>query len=68
MSGNQTSGKEGVQCVMTVVCIYVCLVSYMSDFKRDSSLPACSWPSACIYPSSCDTNATAFCLVFWCFP
>ena len=24
MSGNQTSGKEGgVQCVMTVVCMYV---------------------------------------------
>ena len=31
MSGNQTSGKEGVQCVMTVVCIYVCMISYMSD-------------------------------------
>ena len=31
MSDNQTSGKEGVQCVMTVVCIYVCLISYMSD-------------------------------------
>ena len=32
MSGNQTSGKEGgVQCVMTVVCIYVCLISYMSN-------------------------------------
>ena len=34
MSGNQTSGKEGgVQCVMTVVCMYVCLISYMSDSK-----------------------------------
>ena len=32
MSGNQTSGKEGgVQCVMTVVCMYVCLISYISD-------------------------------------
>ena len=32
MSGNQTSGKEGgVQCVMTVVCMCVCLISYMSD-------------------------------------
>ena len=32
MSGNQTSGNEGgVQCVMTVVCIYVCLISYISD-------------------------------------
>ena len=32
MSGNQTSGKEGgVQCVMMVVCMYVCLISYMSD-------------------------------------
>ena len=32
MSGNQTSGKGGgVQCVMTAVCIDVCLISYMSD-------------------------------------
>ena len=32
MLGNQTSGKEGgAQCVMMVVCIYVCLISYMSD-------------------------------------
>ena len=32
MSGNQTSGKEGgVQYVMTVVCMYVCLILYMSD-------------------------------------
>ena len=32
ISGNQTSGKEGgVQCVMMVVCMYVCLISYMSD-------------------------------------
>ena len=69
MSGNQTSSKEGeVQCAVTVVCMYVCLISYMSDSKeRDSSLPANSWPSACIYPSSCDTNTTAFCLVFRCF-
>ena len=35
MSGNQTSGKEGrVQCVMTVVCKYVYLISYMSDSKE----------------------------------
>ena len=33
MSGNQTSGKEGVQCVMTVVYIYICLISYISDSK-----------------------------------
>ena len=38
MSGNQTSGKEGgVQCVImvvcTYVCIHVCLISYMSDSK-----------------------------------
>ena len=34
MSGNQTSGKEGgVQCVMAVVCMYVCLILYMSDSK-----------------------------------
>ena len=27
MSGNQTSGKEGgVQCVMAVVCMYVCML------------------------------------------
>ena len=27
MSGNQTSGKEGgVQCVMTIVCMYVCML------------------------------------------
>ena len=34
MSGNQTSGKEGVQCVMTVVCIYIYLISYLSDSKE----------------------------------
>ena len=27
ISGNQTSGKEGgVQCVMMVVCMYVCML------------------------------------------
>ena len=33
MSGNQTSGKEGgVQCVMMVVCMYVCMMYvYMLD-------------------------------------
>ena len=32
MSGNQTSGEEGgVQRVMTVVCMYVCLISYIYD-------------------------------------
>ena len=32
MSGNQTSGKErGVQCITTVVCMYVYLISYISD-------------------------------------
>ena len=32
MSGNQTSGKEGgVQCMMTVVYMCICLISYMSD-------------------------------------
>ena len=32
ISGNQTSGKEGgVQYVLTAVCMYVCLISYMSD-------------------------------------
>ena len=46
-------------------CIYV----YMLDIvyvwlKRDSSFPAYSWPSACIYPLSWDTSATVFCLVF----
>ena len=40
--GNQTSGEErGVQCVMTVVYMYVCLISYMSDFKRETQ----AWPS-----------------------
>ena len=35
MSGNQTSGKEGgVQCVMAVVYMYVCLISYISDSKE----------------------------------
>ena len=35
MSGNQTSGKEGgVQCVMTVVCMYICLISCISDSKE----------------------------------
>ena len=53
MSGNQISSEEGgVQCVMTVVCMYVCLISYSLIERRDSSLPAYSWPSACIYPSS----------------
>ena len=32
MSGNQTSGKGGgVQGVLTVVCMYIYLISYMSD-------------------------------------
>ena len=32
MLGNQTSGKGGgVQGVLAVVCMYVCLISYMSD-------------------------------------
>ena len=39
MSGNQTSGEEGgVQCVLTAVsmyvCMYVCLISYMSDSEE----------------------------------
>ena len=35
MSGNQTSNEEGgVQYVLTAVCMYVCLISYMSDFKE----------------------------------
>ena len=34
MSGNQTSNKEGVQYVLTAVCMYVCLISYISDFKE----------------------------------
>ena len=35
MLGNQTSGKEGgVQYVMTVVCMYVFLISYISDSKE----------------------------------
>ena len=42
MSGNQTSGKEGrVQCVMTVVCMYIYLISYISDSKK-----AQAWPSS----------------------
>ena len=32
MLGNQTSGKEGgVQDIMAVVCMYVCLILYISD-------------------------------------
>ena len=39
MSGNQTSRKEGgVQCVMTAVCMYVCLISYISDSKEKLKL------------------------------
>ena len=35
MSGNQTSGKEGgVQYVMTVVYMYICLISYISESKE----------------------------------
>ena len=35
MSGNQTLGeKGGVQCIMTAVCMYVCLISYMSRFPK----------------------------------
>ena len=34
---NQTSGKGGgVQGVLTVVCMYVCLILYMSDWKRET--------------------------------
>ena len=40
MSGNQNTGKGGVQCVMTVVYMYVCLISYMSDSK-ESKTQAC---------------------------
>ena len=32
ISGNQTSNEEGgVQYVLTAVCIYIYLISYMSD-------------------------------------
>ena len=31
MLGNQTSGRGGVQGVLTVVCMHVCLISYMFD-------------------------------------
>ena len=42
MSGNQTSGKEGgVQYVLTAVCMYVCLISYMSDSEETQA-----WPSS----------------------
>ena len=35
MSGNETSNEEGgVQYVLTAVCMYVCLKSYMSDSKE----------------------------------
>ena len=34
MSGNQTSNEEGVQDVLTAVCMHVCLISYMSDSKE----------------------------------
>ena len=41
MSGNQTSGKEGgVQCAVTVVCMYICLISYMSDSKETQACPS----------------------------
>ena len=47
MSGNQTSGKErGVRCVVTVVCIYVYLISYMSDSKERLKL-------ACFHSANC---------------
>ena len=47
MLGNQTSGKEGgVQGVLTVVyvyvCMYVCLISYMSDSEGRTQ----AWPSS----------------------
>ena len=50
MSGNQTS-IEGVQYVWTAVCMYVYLISYMSYFKRDSSLPSFSRPTVYSYAS-----------------
>ena len=35
ISGNQTSSKEGgAQYVVTVVCMYIYLISYMSDSKE----------------------------------
>ena len=35
MLSNQTSNEEGgVQYVLTVVCMYVYLISYMSDSKE----------------------------------
>ena len=47
MSGNQTSNEEGgVQYVLTVVyvyvCMYVCLISYMSDSEGRTQ----AWPSS----------------------
>ena len=43
MSGNQTSGEEGgVQCVMMGVCMYVYLISYKSDFRKETQ----AWPSS----------------------
>ena len=64
MSGNQTSGKEGVQCVLTVVCMFVCLISYMSDSKETQAcrLTASEVPVYILRP------ATVFCLVFQYFP
>ena len=41
MSGNQTSGKGGgVQGVLTVVCMYVCLISYISNSKETQACPS----------------------------
>ena len=53
MSDKETSGKErGMQYVMMVVSVCMLDIVCVYLMKRDSSLPAYSWPSACIYPSS----------------
>ena len=37
MSGNQTSGEEGgVQCVLTAVSMYVCIYVYLISCMSDS--------------------------------
>ena len=52
MSGNQTSGKEGgVQCVMTAVCMCVCLISYTSDCRETQAcLPSVGQLSILMLP------------------
>ena len=51
MSGNQTSGEEGVQGIVIVVSVYMLDIVYVCLIKRNSSLPFFCRPTASPYAS-----------------